>query len=70
MRFEATDYNPEDIFRILREWTNMSQERFGRSINRSDRSVRMLESGNTHFSVQTLLNIAKIHNIKIIIEKR
>lgn len=69
MKFQATDYSPEDICRMLREWVNMTQEEFGKTINRSGRSVRMLESGETHLTVETLLNIAKTHGIKITVEK-
>lgn len=69
MKFQATDYTPEDICRMLREWVNMTQEEFGRTINRSGRSVRMLESGESHLTVETLLNIAKTHGIKITVEK-
>lgn len=69
MKFQATDYSPEDICRMLREWVNMTQEEFGKTINRRGRSVRMLESGESHLTVETLLNIAKTHGIKITVEK-
>lgn len=54
---------------MLREWTNLTQEQFGKTIHRSDRSVRMLESGESHLTVETLLKIAKTHGIKITVEK-
>ena len=69
MKFQATDYTPKDICRMIREWTNLTQDDFGKSINRSGRSVRMLESGASHLTVETLLSIAKIHGIKITVEK-
>lgn len=49
--------------------TNLTQEEFGKTIYRSKRSIRLLETGERHLSVQTLLEIARIHNIKIIIKK-
>ena len=70
MKFQATDYEPKDICRMMREWTNLTQENFGKTIHRSGRSVRKLESGESHLSVETLLKIAKNHGINIIIEKR
>lgn len=69
MKFIANDYLPKDIFKIIRESTNLTQPEFGKTINRSERSVRSLETGERQLSVQTLLEIAKAHNIKIIIEK-
>lgn len=69
MKFQATEYSPNDICKMMREWTNLTQEEFGKTIHRSGRNVRMLESGQSHLSVETLLKIAKTHNIKITIEK-
>ena len=69
MEFQATDYKPEDICRIMREWTDLERKDFGKSIHRTERSVRSLETGERTFSVQTLLDIAKAHDIKIIIKK-
>ena len=69
MKFLANEYEPKEICKIIREWTSLTQKEFGKSVHRSDRSIRMLESGQSHLTVETLLNIAKAHNIKIIIEK-
>lgn len=69
MEFQATDYKPEDICRIMREWTDLDRENFGKSIHRTERSIRSLETGERSLTVQTLLDIAKAHDIKIIIKK-
>ncbi len=69
MKFLANDYEPKDICRIIRNWTGLTQEEFGKTIYRSGRSVRALESNERHLSVETLLSMAKIHKIKIIIKK-
>ncbi len=69
MEFLANDYKHEDICRIMREWTELERSEFGKSIHRTERSIRSLETGERHLTVQTLLDIAKTHNIKIIIKK-
>lgn len=69
VEFLANDYKPEDICRIMREWTDLDRTDFGKSIHRTERSVRSLETGERNLTVQTLLDIAKAHNIKIIIKK-
>lgn len=69
MKFLANDYEPKDICRMLREATNLTQKDFGKSVHRTDRSIRMLESGETHLTVETLLEMAKTHKFKVIIEK-
>ncbi len=69
MKLLANDYKPEEICKILREWTNLTQTEFGKTIHRTERSVRSLETGERHLTVETLLSIAKAHGMKIIIEK-
>lgn len=69
MKFVANDYTPQEIAKLLREATDLTQKEFGKTINRSERSVRSLESGTRHLTVETLLNIANTHNFKIIILK-
>lgn len=69
MKFLANDFEPKEICKMIREWTNLTQSEFGKTIHRSDRSVRMLESGESHLTVETLLAIAKAHGIKITVEK-
>lgn len=69
MEFQATNYKPEDICRIMREWTDLDRKDFGKSIHRTERSVRSLETGERNLTVQTLIDIAKTHDIKIIIKK-
>ena len=51
------------------EWTELERSEFGKSIHRTERSIRSLETGERHLTVQTLFDIAKTHNIKIIIKK-
>lgn len=69
MKLVANDYTPQEIAKLLREATDLTQKEFGKTINRSERSVRSLESGTRHLTVETLLNIANTHNFKIIILK-
>lgn len=69
MKMLLTEYEPHEMCRIIREWTDLTQNEFGKTINRSDRSIRLLESGKSHLTVETLVKIAKTHGIKITIEK-
>ena len=69
MRLIANEYQLKEIVRMIRESTELTQEKFGETIFRTGRSVRSLESGERNLSVETLLQIAKIHKFKIIIEK-
>ena len=67
---EPEDILPEDIIRIIREWTGLKQSEFAKTINRSTRSVQEYEAGRTKYSGKMLLDIAKKHGLKITIEKK
>lgn len=69
VKIQAENYSTRDILKILREWIGLTQKEFWKTINRSERSIRSLESGNRHRTVDTLLHIVKTHNMKIVILK-
>lgn len=70
MRIIANDYTAPEIIRIIREWTELSQKDFGKTIHRSESGVQAYELGNRNYNMQTLLEIAKTHGITITIEKK
>lgn len=70
MKIDAKEYSPGEILKIIREWTCLTQQDFGKSIYRSARGIRALEQEERHLSVDTLLQIAKVHNINIVISKQ
>ncbi len=70
MKIKANEYEPKDIMKIIREWTELTQKEFGKSIGKAERTIQGLELGETGYSIKTLLKIAKVHNLEITIEKR
>lgn len=70
MKIIANDYEAKDIIKIIREWTELTQKDFAKSINRTRDSIQKLESGKRGYNINTLLAIAKKHNIIITIEKK
>lgn len=70
MKIKANDYEPKDIMKIMREWTELTQKEFGKSIGKAERTIQGLELGETGYSIKTLLKIAKVHNLEITIEKK
>ena len=70
MKIIANDYEPKDIIRIIREWTELTQSDFAKSINRTRDGIQKIESGKRGYNISTLLDIAKKHNITITIEKK
>lgn len=70
MRIVANNYEAKDIIKIIREWTELTQKDFGKSINRSQRGIQDYEAGRRSYTINTLLEIAKTHNLTITIEKK
>lgn len=69
MRVTLNKYEPKDVIRFIREATGLSQKEFGKSINKSERTIQDYEAGRRRCYVDTLKLICKVHNVKIIIEK-
>ena len=69
MKFIANEYSPSEIIRIIREWTELTQKEFGKSIHRSEKGIQAFELGKRNYDVKTLIQIANTHGLKITIEK-
>ena len=70
MRLLANNYEPNETFKIIREWTGLTQEELAKELNRRSRhGIKEIETGNARFYYETILEICKKHNIKIIFEK-
>jgi DNA-binding XRE family transcriptional regulator len=70
LRIKANDYNANEIIRIIREWTDLTQNEFGDTIHRSRHTIQSMELGRSGIYLQTLLDIADKHGIVITIEKK
>ena len=70
MKINATDYDSKSILRILREWSGLTQKEFGKMINKSERTIQNYEGGVASYTVNQLLEIARAHNIEIVIQKK
>ena len=56
MKIIANEYSPNDIIRIIREWTELTQKEFGKSIHRSEKGIQAFELGTRNF-VQSFYKI-------------
>ena len=67
---KAKDYAFEDIIRIIREWTELTQEEFGKTIGKSERTVSAWECGENSMSLATFSKILKKHKIDMILSRK
>lgn len=70
MKLVFNDYAPNEVIKIIREWTELSQKDFGKAIGKSERTIQDYESGRRRYNVETLKKITQVYNVKIVIEKR
>ena len=65
-----SDYDPKDVIRIIREWTELTQKEFGKSIGKAERTIQDYEAGKSRYYIDTLYKIAEVHKIEIVIIKK
>lgn len=70
MKFIANNYEPKEIIRIIREWTEKTQEEFAKDIKKSKDTVQSYELGRNKMSLNTFMEIAKKENLIITIERK
>lgn len=66
MKMIANNYEVNEIMRILREWTNMTQTEFGKS----EVAIRKYEAGEIFCNFDEILKLCKENGIKITFEKK
>ncbi len=70
MKLIANSYEPKDVFKILRQWTELTQEELAKELNKSKFGLKKYENGENRFYYETLLTLCKKHNITITFEKQ
>lgn len=70
MKIIANNYEEKEVFKIIREWTGLTQEELAKELGYSNyHTIKQIERGVNKYTFQKLMDIAKKHNIKIILEK-
>lgn len=69
MKFDARDYSPGRTMKMIREWTELSQSKFGKTIGVDRQRIANYEMETTRFTFEFVLDVARKHGIKIIFEK-
>ena len=63
MKIILNKYETKDITKILREWTELTQQEFAETVNRSKDSIKKIEVGQRNIYLHTLIEWANIHGI-------
>ena len=70
MKIIANNYTPGECIKIMRQWTELSQKEFGKTIERGRDAIAKIETDTNKISYNKLMEIAKKHNIIITCEKK
>ncbi len=71
MKLIANNYEPNEVFKIIRQWCELTQEEFAKELGyKNYHTIKQIERGVNSFTFQTLMKIAKKHNLVITIEKK
>lgn len=69
MKIVANYYKPNDVMKMLREWTEQKQDDFGKSIGLSGMTIQGYERGIRKYTFETLMKVADKYGYKVTIEK-
>ena len=70
MKLIANDYNPNEVFKIVREWTEKTQEELSNEVGKKGRTwAKKIERGENRFYFQDFMTICNKYGIKVTIEK-
>ena len=69
MKIILEQYDPKDIIKFIRQSTGLTQEKFGKKINKSKHAIQSYELGRSQMKLNTFLEILKEFDIKMSIEE-
>ena len=69
MQVKINQYSSGEIIKIIREWTELSQKQFAKSINVSTQTIQSYETNRRVYNINTLKRIAEKHDLEIVIKK-
>lgn len=69
MKIIANDYPAQNVVKTIREWSELNQTEFGKTIYRSRDSINSIENGRNRMYLNDFIDMCNKHNVKIILEK-
>jgi len=71
MKLIANEYEPKEVFKIAREWTELTQEELGKSMGKKGRDwAKFIENGKSRFYFNDFFEMCKKYGITITLEKK
>lgn len=70
MKLNVKDYQNNDVVRILREYSSMTQKEMAEKLNKSVRSVQRYESGKHKVDFSLIRDICELCDLTLTIESK
>ena len=70
MKLKANDYKANEVMKIIREWTTLSQEKFAKEVGRSRNSINNIENDRNRIFLNDFLDICDKFDIVVTLEKK
>mgnify|MGYP004504787929 FL=1 len=70
MKIIANNYKPNEIIKIIREWSEKTQQEFAENLGKNKNTIQSWELGRNKMTLNTLMEIAKKENLIITIERK
>lgn len=68
MKLNIKDYKNNDIIRILREYSSLTQKEFAKKLKKDIRTIQRYESGEIGIDLDMVRDICKICDLSLTIE--
>lgn len=70
MKVIIDQYEPKEIIKFIRQYTGLTQEKFGKKIGKSKDTIQSYELGRNKMSFDNFVELTKTFNLKITIEEK
>lgn len=70
MQLNSKDYKPNELLKFIRQYTNLNQKEFSKSIGKSLDWQRSNEIGRANYYFKDLLTIIEKYNLELIIRSK
>ena len=70
MKIKANDYKANEVRKIIREWTTLSQQKFAKEVGRSRNSINNIENDRNRIFLNDFLDICDKFDIVVTLEKK
>lgn len=70
MEYKVNDYNPNEIIKFIRDWTDLTQKEFAESLHLSKKTIEGYEYGTINYSFATFMKMCKKYELEVIVRKQ